>query len=149
MAPIAKPINFLETVLSHYDGFYATVLDDVFTAEECREILALATASAEWVPAGLSAEAQTQTVHSNFRNSDRILLFNATEASQRIYNKLRPLVEEDLGEIPVGGKWDGVTGKQGRKQGPTWKLVGFVLLPTTNHHDRSHSRHNCLFRSIV
>jgi len=40
-----------------------------------------------------------------------------------IYERLKPYVEE-LYEIAPGSKWAGITGKAGRKQGPTWKLVG-------------------------
>jgi len=123
MAPIVTPINFADTTLSHYDGFFSTVLDDVFTQEECSSLLSLASASAPWSPAGLSAEGPTQTVHSDFRNSERILYINSDSANM-IYERLRPLVENDIGEFRVGGQWDGVTGKKGRKQGPGWKLVG-------------------------
>jgi len=123
MAPIVTPINFADTTLSHYDEYFATVLDNVFTQEECSTLLSLATASAAWSPAGLSAEGPTETVHSSFRNSERILYINAKTANM-IYERLRPLVENDIGEIKVGGQWDGITGKKGRKQGPAWKLVG-------------------------
>lgn len=123
MAPIINPINFADTTLSHYAGYFATVLDDVFTQEECSTLLSLATASALWSPAGMSAEGPTQTVHSNFRNSERILYINA-ETANMIYERVRPLVDNDMGEIKVGGQWDGITGKKGRKQGPAWKLVG-------------------------
>ena len=122
MVPIVTPINFGDTTLSHYDGFFATVLDDVFTQEECSSLLSLATVSA-WSPAGLSAGGPMQTVHSDFRNSERILYINS-EPANMIYERLRPLVENDIGEIKVGGQWDGVTGKKGRKQGSGWKLVG-------------------------
>ncbi|KAJ3504284.1 hypothetical protein NLJ89_g8017 [Agrocybe chaxingu] len=123
MPPTAARINFSETTLTHYTGFYATVLDDVFTPEECLELISSATAHSPWTPAGLSAEGPTQTVHSSFRNSDRILYVDAA-VSQRIYERLRPLVEGDIGEIKVGSRWDGVTGKMRRKQGPSWRLVG-------------------------
>lgn len=123
MAPTINPIVFSETPLRHYAGYYATVLDDVFTPEECQSLLMQATKSSSWTPAGLSAEGPSQTVHKNFRNSERILYIDS-DTSRRIYERLRPLVEEELGEIKVGGKWDGITGKHGRKQGPTWKLVG-------------------------
>lgn len=123
MAPIVNPINFGDTPLSHYDGYFAAVLDNVFTQEECSALLSLATTSASWSPAGLSAEGPTQTVHSNFRNSERILYISA-EAANMIYERIRPLVEDDIGEIKVGDRWDGITGKKGRKQGPAWKLEG-------------------------
>jgi len=123
MVPIVNSINFADTTLSHYDGYFATVLDDVFTQEECATLLSLAAASAPWSPAGISAEGPTQTVHSDFRNSERILYINA-ETANMICERVRPLIESDIGEIKVGGKWDGITGKKGRNQGPAWRLAG-------------------------
>ncbi|CAA7262806.1 unnamed protein product [Cyclocybe aegerita] len=123
MPPTTTQINFSETTLTHYAGFYATVIDDVFIPEECLELISLATASGSWIPAALSAEGPVQTVHSNFRNSDRILYVDDA-VSQRIYERLRPFIAEDIGEIKAGNRWDGITGKMGRKQGPTWRLVG-------------------------
>ncbi|KAF8963007.1 hypothetical protein BDZ97DRAFT_1822573 [Flammula alnicola] len=123
MPPVVRPINFADTELNHYAGFYAAILDDIFTEEECRSLLSLAVASESWSPAGLSAESETQTVHSTFRNSERILYINA-ESADNIYDRLRPLVEAEIGEVAVGGQWEGITGKKGRKQGPTWRLVG-------------------------
>ncbi|KAF8157966.1 hypothetical protein B0H34DRAFT_656470 [Crassisporium funariophilum] len=123
MSPTVTPIDFSVTSLDHYAGYYATILDDVFTQEECQSLLSLATSSGSWTPAGLSAAGPTQTVHSNFRNSERILYFDA-EAASRIYNRLSPLLEAAIGEIGVGGKLDGITGKKGRKQGSTWKMTG-------------------------
>ena len=121
MTPKVTPIEFVNTPLDRYDGHYATILDDVFTQEECSSLLSLATASTSWVPAGLSASAPVQTVHKEFRNSDRIIYIDEG-ASRMIFERLRPLVENEIGRIEVGSRWDGITGKLGRKQGPTWKL---------------------------
>ncbi|KAF9046348.1 hypothetical protein BJ165DRAFT_1470754 [Panaeolus papilionaceus] len=124
MAPVTQLLDFSETSLSSvYSGFYATVLDDIFSEEECSALIALATQSGPWIPAGLSAEGPSQTVHSNFRNSDRVLVFDEPTANM-IYAKLRPFVEPQIGKIAIGDHWDGITGKRGRRQGPTWKLAG-------------------------
>lgn len=121
MSPTTSPINFAETPLDNYAGSYATVLDDVFTHEECASLLKLATASESWVHAGL----RDGTVHKKFRNSWHITYVDP-KASMMIYERLRPLVEKEIGEIKVGGQWEGITGKTGRKQGPTWRLTGYV-----------------------
>ena len=118
-----EPIDFAKTDLAHYSGFYAKVLDNVFSEEECSELVKLAT---EWTPAGLSAEGPTQTVHSDFRNSDRCLVFDQL-AADRIYQRLYPLVEE-IHEIGPSSQWALITGKAGRKQGPIWKLTAYVIL---------------------
>lgn len=127
MANVAKnPIDFSSTPLDAcYSSFYAVVFDNVFTPEECTALLARASASAPWTPAGLNANSPTQTVHTDFRNSDRIILID-DEMSQWIYDRLRPHVEE-LWEIVPASKWGVITGKEGRKQGPVWKLAGSVL----------------------
>ncbi|KAH6912961.1 hypothetical protein BKA70DRAFT_1265630 [Coprinopsis sp. MPI-PUGE-AT-0042] len=112
-----EPIDFSKTDLTQYSGFYAKVLDNVFNEEECAELAKLAT---EWTPAGLSAEGPTQTVHSDFRNSDRCLVFDQA-AAERIFQRLYPLVKE-IHELAPSSKYGLITGKAGRKQGPTWKL---------------------------
>jgi hypothetical protein len=125
------PIDFAQTTLARpYGSFYAKVIDNLFTPSECADLLALAQSSSTdseadpWLPAGLStAHADgKQTVHSDFRNSDRVLVFDI-EAAQRIYDKLRPFVEE-LHEIRPDGPWASITGKVGSKQAPTWTLAG-------------------------
>ncbi|TFK27556.1 hypothetical protein FA15DRAFT_613665 [Coprinopsis marcescibilis] len=112
-------IDFSQTPLaSNYSGFYAKVLDDVFTLDECKEFMKL---PAEWLPAGLSTSGPTQTVHRNFRNSDRCLVFDKRTAD-KIFERLFRLVQE-IHEIAPTGGYGLITGKAGRKQGPTWKLV--------------------------
>lgn len=136
---VVTPIDFSQTRLAKsYTGFYAKILDGVFTQEECDALFARATAPSrpaspsdvevvvdppqpkEWLPAGLSTQ-NGQTVHKDFRNSDRILRIDE-EASKWIYERLKPYVEE-LYDVDVKSKWAGIVGKVGRKQGPTWKLV--------------------------
>ncbi|KAJ2930910.1 hypothetical protein H1R20_g6174, partial [Candolleomyces eurysporus] len=122
----ATLIDFASTSLAaNYTSFYAKIVDDVFTEEECTELIKLAsTAPHEWKPAGLSTTGPTQTVHTDFRNSDRALVFDDRVAA-KIYERLRPLVPE-IHEISPTGEWSLITGKAGRKQGPTWKLVSFL-----------------------
>jgi len=133
--PTVTPIDFSQTALAQqYSLFYAKVIDDLFTPAECADLLALAQSSDgesdPWSPAGLSAGTDgKQTVHSNFRNSDRVLVFD-TEVAQRIYEKLKPYVEE-IHEIRPEGQWATITGKIGRKHAPTWTLVGYVPFFTT------------------
>ena len=118
MVPIVTLIDFSNTALNHYAGFYAAILDDVFTQEECRALVSLAVSSGSWKPAALNVGGDVE-----FRDSERILCIGE-DAAQCIYQGLRPLVEAELSEIAEGGDWDGITGKKGGKQGPTWKLIG-------------------------
>ncbi|KAJ7143616.1 hypothetical protein C8R43DRAFT_891497 [Mycena crocata] len=123
--PTVQPIDFSSTALKQsYSGFYATVIDDLLTPAECDTLRELASSTGDWQPAGMSAGADTQTVHSNFRNSDRVLRIDV-ETADMIYERLRPLVPE-LHVLSPDGEWGGITGKPGKpgkSQRPTWKMV--------------------------
>jgi len=119
------PIDFSQTPLAtSYSAFYAKIIDNVFTPKECADLIALASSAGNWSPAALSAEGPTQTVHTDFRNSDRVLVIN-DEVSSRIYEKLKPLVDE-ICEIAPGSRWSCITARLGKQQGPTWKMVRLV-----------------------
>ncbi|KAJ7690335.1 hypothetical protein B0H17DRAFT_1159991 [Mycena rosella] len=119
--PTITPIDFATTTLTQYNGFYATVIDDFLTPAECENLRDLAAATGEWTPAGLSAHGDTQTVHSNFRNSDRVLRVDP-DTADTIYARLRPLVPE-LHLLAPDGAWGSITGKPGKSRRPTWKMV--------------------------
>ena len=105
-------LDFSQTPLAaNYSGFYAKVLNNVFTEEECKELMKL---PVEWAPAGLSASGPTQTVHRDFRNSDRCLVFDSSTAD-KIFERLSPLVQE-IHEISPTGDYSLITGKAGRKR---------------------------------
>ena len=122
--PTATLIDFASSPLSkNCSRFYAKIIDDAFSREECLALLALAsTPPYEWSPAGLSAADPTkQTVHTEFRNSDRSIVFN-DEVAAMVYDRLRDLLPE-IHEISPTGEWCLITGKAGRKNTPTWRLV--------------------------
>ncbi|KAJ7740250.1 hypothetical protein DFH07DRAFT_892073 [Mycena maculata] len=116
--PTIHPIDFASTGLTQYSGFYATVIDDFLTPAECESLEELASSSGDWQPAGLSARGET---HSNFRNSDRILVVDADTANM-IYDRLRPLVPE-LHVLSPDGEWGSITGRPGKGRRPTWRMV--------------------------
>lgn len=123
--PSSSRIDFSTTPLGEsYTGFFATVLDDVFSEQECAELLKLAdTPPSKWEPTAVGGD---DVYASNFRHSDRSLVFDANEPSQMIYERLRPLLPE-IHEITPVGEWSLITGKAGRtKQAGTWKLAGYV-----------------------
>ena len=136
----ATPIDFSGTSLSkHYSNFFAKILDNVFTPSECASLIALASSSDDWKPAGMGTEPPHEATSSRFRQSERILRVDAQTADM-IYERLRPLVDE-IHEIPPGGKWECVTVRPGKKQGPTWKMVGSVN-NSTHSLDRAKLRGN-------
>ncbi|KAJ7274125.1 hypothetical protein C8J57DRAFT_1314719 [Mycena rebaudengoi] len=122
--PTIHPIDFASTELKQYSDFYAVVIVDFLTPDECETLRELASSTGEWQPARLSAERENQTVHSSFRNSDRVIRVDEETASM-IYERLRPLVPE-IHLISPNGKWGNITGKpgkNGRSMRPTWKMV--------------------------
>ncbi len=128
MTPCAQRLDFSAQspgLAKHYGDFYAVIIDDAFSPEECRALIKLASESGPWVPAGMSAHAVEETVHTEFRNSERILYFDDATAG-RVYDRLYPLVN-DIHEVTPTGSWSSITGKSGRKDGTTWRLVGYVL----------------------
>lgn len=121
----SSPIDFSSTDLAEsYTGFYATILDNVFTEDECNALIGLASSPPhEWEPAGLGRD---RIVNTNFRHSDRSLVFDV-DHSQIIYERIKPLIPE-LMVIEPTGDHHLITGKAGRsKQTPTWTCVGCVL----------------------
>lgn len=125
---VAPIFDFSNTPLANdYKGFYVKVLDDVFTPEECDELIALAESDQEWAQAAVhyGLLPNQNRVDIDYRNSLRILRFDH-EAADKIYRRLLPYIQE-LVKIEAGGEWEGVVGRKGRVEG-TWDLVGCVLL---------------------
>lgn len=120
-------IDFETTPLAaSYTGFYAKVLDNVFTQEECSALLQLAEKGG-WQPAAKST---------NFRNSDRVLVID-NEASAMIFERLKPFVEGELSLIAADGPWAHIAHKAGKKLPRPWKLVGCVqAISLTSHTHR-------------
>jgi hypothetical protein len=121
MSSTVPPLDFSATPLSRYTGFYAKVIDSVFSPSECASLIDLATASGDWEPAGLST-GESETVHTYFRHNDRIVVSN-DETAAMVYERLKPHLEE-IHEIAPGGRWANITGKAERTQGPTWRMTG-------------------------
>jgi hypothetical protein len=114
------------TVQREYEGSYVKVIDDVFTAEECASLIALAESDAEWKQAAVhyGLEAHQQYVNTEYRNSERILRFDH-EAAELIYQRLLPHVQE-LVELKPEDPWRYVVSpaQSNRAQEGVWRLVG-------------------------
>lgn len=124
---IAPIFDFSKTpIADDYKGFYVKVLDNVFTPEECAELIALAESKQEWKQAAVhyGLLPDQNYVDVDYRNSLRILHFDH-QAAERIYQRLLPYVQE-LVRIQPGSEWEGVMGAKGSIKG-TWDLVGYVL----------------------
>lgn len=122
--PQAPVLDWSTTPLfREYDGYYAKILDDVFTADECAALVALALSDQEWTPAFINygMGPHDKTIDTSYRNSDRILRFDE-DAAQQLYQRLLPYVPE-LVEIRPGDTWEGVVAPPGKVRG-VWRLVG-------------------------
>lgn len=89
---VRTAIDFSQTALADdYSGYYAQILDNVFSAEECASFITAAASSSPgtrgeaWEPAKLGAR-KTRT---DFRHSDRILLDDAAIA-ELIFERVKP-----------------------------------------------------------
>ncbi|KAG6854451.1 hypothetical protein C0991_006530 [Blastosporella zonata] len=104
-----------------YPNAYIKVLDNLFTAEECTSLIALAQSGDEkWETAKINTFGG-QHVDLEYRNSDRILRFDHKTAGE-LYERLLPHIQ-DLLEIKAGDKWEGIVAGSGQVSG-TWKLLG-------------------------
>ncbi|KAF9074102.1 hypothetical protein BDP27DRAFT_1196159, partial [Rhodocollybia butyracea] len=128
LTPSVSYIDFTSTPLAEsYSGAYALVIDNLLSSEECEDLIALAESTEPWQPAklpGRSIKLEDQVLNTSYRHSDRILRFDH-EAARKIYERVLPFVEQDIGVIREGSKWSGIVADvvDGSVQG-TWNLVG-------------------------
>lgn len=67
-------VDFSATALPEYKNCYATVLDNVLSAEECAALLGMAEASAPtggWAPALVNAGSGYEVMVTDYRKCDR------------------------------------------------------------------------------
>ncbi|KAH8806603.1 hypothetical protein DL96DRAFT_1474463 [Flagelloscypha sp. PMI_526] len=119
MEPTVEYIDFAATPLRDaYSGYYAVIIDNAFSSEECDHLKQLPlTNGDDWKIATRNGQ------QSSFRNNERILRMDELTAGA-IFDRLKPLVEEDIGIIEPRGTWNCITGNEKRKGGVTWKLKG-------------------------
>jgi len=120
-API---FDFSNTPLrDDYKGYYIKVIDNVFTPEECAELIALAESDQQWKQAAVhyGTGPNDNYVDTEYRNSQRILRFDK-QAAAKIQERLLPYVPE-LIKIQPGDKWETVVAKRGELD-ETWELAG-------------------------
>jgi len=130
--PSVSYIDFASTPLAKwYSDSYALVIDELFTPEECEELIDLAESTEledgkGWQPAKLHYGLATtdQVLNTDYRFNDRILRFDH-DAARKMYEKVLSFVETDIGVIKEGSKWSGIVGGGSRmKVVGTWNLVG-------------------------
>lgn len=108
-----------------YAGCYAKIIDDVFTADECDALIALAQSDGkQFTPAyvNFGTGPNDKFMDLSYRNSDRILRFDK-DAAEQIYKRLLPYIPEIL-ELKPGDRYWNKIAKVDKGKKPNWKLVG-------------------------
>ena len=96
-SPTKSKIDFAAKGIPQYKDAYAVILDDIFTEEECTELVAIASAANKgvWDRALVNVGGGRQAHLADIRNCGRILYDN-TELANRIWNRIKPHVPELL-----------------------------------------------------
>ncbi|KDR71619.1 hypothetical protein GALMADRAFT_794126 [Galerina marginata CBS 339.88] len=122
---MAAPIfDFSNTPLKDdYKGYYIKVIDNVYSPEECDELIALAESDDQWKQAAVhyGTGPTDNYVNTDYRNSQRILRFDK-KAAEKIQERLMPYVPE-LVKIQPKDKWETIVGNPDELEG-IWELAG-------------------------
>ncbi|CAF9927641.1 MAG: hypothetical protein GOMPHAMPRED_004459 [Gomphillus americanus] len=95
--PTKSSVDFVAGGIPQYDGHYAVILDGIFTAEECTQLVAIASAANKgvWDRALVNVGGGRQAHLTDIRNCGRIL-YDDIELTNRIWNRIKPHVPELL-----------------------------------------------------
>ncbi|RDL40841.1 Uncharacterized protein BP5553_00820 [Venustampulla echinocandica] len=135
--PTVSRIDFANSPLPEYKSFYAVVLDNVLSAQECQELIHMAEQSAGahgngpeksvenngWRPAMVNAGYNFEVLSLEYRNSDRIIWDNQ-EIAHRLW--LRVLQGEGMKEYfeeMEGEEYAPVIGPRSVKLGERWAVA--------------------------
>ena len=115
-----RNIDFKETDLPEYDGLYATVLDGVFTKEECHSLVKAAEATTEggWEQAMVNIGNGEQMLHTDVRDCGRII-WDDREVVAKIWARCK----DHMREIESLYNQPKITGHGPFKRKETWKLT--------------------------
>lgn len=113
-------VDFRNTNLPEYEGLYATVIDNVFTNEECDTIVRAAEAQSNgtWEQAMINIGGGAQALMTDTRDCDRII-WDDGDVVDRIWSRVKgavPEVEYLKGMVRV-------TGSGPVKREETWKMT--------------------------
>lgn len=113
-------VDFRYTELPEYEGRYATVLDNVFTKDECDTLVRAAEAQSNgtWEQAMINIGGGAQTLMTDTRDCGRII-WDDTEVVERIWSRVKNLVPE----IESLKGMARVTGNGPAMRGETWKMT--------------------------
>lgn len=117
---IKAVVDFRSTDLPEYRGHYATVLDNVFTKDECDILVrgAEAHSNGTWEQAMINTGGGEQALMTDIRDCGRIVWDDA-DIVERIWSRIKDSVPEleYLKDMPT------VTGKWPVMRGETWRMT--------------------------
>ena len=113
-------VDFERAKLPEYKGHYATVLDNVFTKDECDTLVQAAEAQSNgaWEPAMIDVGDGEQVLMTDARDCGRII-WNDADLVERIWSR----IEDSVPEIERLKDMPSVTGKWPVMRGETWKMT--------------------------
>lgn len=90
-------IDFTKTAIPNYKNFYAVILDNVLTPNECADLLSAAEAhgNGQWERAMINVGGGRQAMYSDVRNCGRII-WDDKEVMDRIWKRCEPHMQEIL-----------------------------------------------------
>ncbi|KAJ9628722.1 hypothetical protein H2203_002624 [Taxawa tesnikishii (nom. ined.)] len=113
-------IDFAKTPLQAYTGLYATILDNVLSAEECHTLLRMAEAqtSGGWERAMVNIGNGKQAMYEDVRSCGRII-WDDMDVVARLWRRVAPLVPE-IARLESQAY---ITGVGPAKRNEVWKLT--------------------------
>lgn len=112
-------LDFKQINLSEYDGFYATILDNVFTESECDTLVRAAEerTNGVWEQAMVNTGGGRQALYTDVRDCGRII-WDDREIVERIWSRVKAYVPE-IDSLQNMGR---VTGIGPVKRKETWRI---------------------------
>ncbi|KAI9660903.1 MAG: hypothetical protein M1821_009230 [Bathelium mastoideum] len=115
-----RVIEFSKTALPEYHGFYAVILDNVLSKEECETLVSAAeqTTSGQWEPALLNVGQGRQRLATDVRQCGRIIW-----DSHDTVGKIWARVGDHVPELGALSQQPNVTGTGPAKRKETWQMT--------------------------
>jgi len=112
-------IDFEEENLPEYEGLYAVVLDNVFTAEECEQLIVAAERRTDgvWEPALINIGMGMQELRLDARNCGRII-WDDHAIVEELWNRVKGYVPE----LESVSNAPDITGNGPAKRKETWQM---------------------------
>lgn len=129
LVPLPKLIDFAQTSLAPYyskPSAFALVIDDLFTREECEDLIALAQSDGEgWEAALVNIGSGYQALAPDVRNCTRIMRDDFDTAGW-IYERVKPYLEEVMVIGMDSKKWGWIAPRWGTRKGEVpanWEMT--------------------------